>query len=165
MENDSETNLTTGADVEIFPAFGYGKDPHQTTLLRDKHTSEHRESKIGTFHSKDVRLQLDVAVDKSIVHNYPDITFQKVKKEEMLGEGITSRFNLTAGQSISFILRNDIPNHIAEVITDEVLDNQQHDTQMFWYNFISQSKYKGRWREVVARSLMILKLLTYGKLL
>lgn len=88
--------------------------------------------------------------------------FQKVKKDEMLGEGIVSRFTLRAGQSVSFILRNDIPNHITEVITDAVLDSQQHDTQTFWYNFISQSKYKGRWREVVSRSLMILKLLTYG---
>ncbi|KAL6866577.1 family 15 glycoside hydrolase [Trichoderma novae-zelandiae] len=148
-------------DVEIFPAFGYGLDPHQTTLLRDKHTCEHRESKIATFHSKHVQLQLDVAVDKAYGHNYPDIPFQKVMKEGMLGEGITSRFTLTAGQSVSFILRNDIPNHITEVITDEVLDVQQHDTQTFWYNFISQSKYKGRWREVVSRSLMILKLLTY----
>ncbi|KAL7946597.1 glycoside hydrolase family 15 protein [Trichoderma barbatum] len=148
-------------DVEIFPAFGYGKHPHQTTLLRAAHTSEHRESKIGTFHSQDVRLQLDVAVDKENAHSYPDITFQKVMKEGMLGEGLVSRFTLTAGQTISFILRNDIPNHITEVITDEVLDSQQHDTQSFWYNFISQSKYKGRWREVVARSLMILKLLTY----
>ncbi|OPB41934.1 GH15 alpha-glycosidase (Glucoamylase and related glycosyl hydrolases) [Trichoderma guizhouense] len=146
-------------DVEIFPAFGYGLHPHETTLLRPTHTSEDRESKIGTFHSQDVKLQLDVAVDMG--HHYPDITFQKVKKEAMLGEGLVSRFTLTAGQSISFILRNDIPDHIAEVITDEIVDHQQHDTQMFWYNFITQSKYKGRWREVVARSLMILKLLTY----
>ncbi|RFU73066.1 glycoside hydrolase family 15 [Trichoderma arundinaceum] len=148
-------------DVEIFPAFGYGRDTHETTLLQETHTSEHRESKIGTFHSKDVKLQLDVAVDKENAHSYPDISFQKVKKEEMLGEGITSRFTLSAGQSISFILRNDIPDHITEIITDQVLDSQQHDTQTFWYNFISQSKYKGRWREVVSRSLMILKLLTY----
>lgn len=162
MNKCSRTDLTTAADVEIFPAFGYGLHPHDTTLLRPTHTSEDRESKIGTFHSQDVKLQLDVAVDMG--HHYPDITFQKVKKEAMLGEGLVSRFTLTAGQSISFILRNDIPDHIAEVITDEIVDHQQHDTQMFWYNFITQSKYKGRWREVVARSLMILKLLTYGKL-
>ncbi|KAL6898139.1 glycoside hydrolase family 15 protein [Trichoderma evansii] len=148
-------------NVEIFPAFGYGRDAHQTTLLRETHSPEHRESKIGTFHSKDVKLQLDVAVDKEDVHNCGDMKFQKVKKDEMLGEGIVSRFTLRAGQSVSFILRNDIPNHITEVITDAVLDSQQHDTQTFWYNFISQSKYKGRWREVVSRSLMILKLLTY----
>ncbi|KAM0250196.1 hypothetical protein ACHAQJ_008739 [Trichoderma viride] len=148
-------------DVEIFPAFGYGRDAHETTILRETHTSEDRESKIGTFHSKDVRLQLDVAVDKEDGHSYPDMTFQKVKKDDMLGEGIVTRFTLRAGQSVSFILRNDIPNHITEVITDHVLDIQQHDTQTFWYNFISQSKYKGRWREVVSRSLMILKLLTY----
>lgn len=162
LENWNGTDRRTMADVEIFPAFGYGRDPHQTTLLRETHTPEHRESKIGTFHSKDVKLQLDVAVDKEVGHNCGDMTFEKVKKDEMLGEGIVSRFTLRAGQSVSFILRNDLPNHITEVITDAVLDSQQHDTQTFWYNFISQSKYKGRWREVVSRSLMILKLLTYG---
>ncbi|KAL6872312.1 family 15 glycoside hydrolase [Trichoderma longibrachiatum] len=150
-------------DVEIFPAFGYGLEPHQTTLLCDRHTCERRQSKMATFHSKHVQLQLDVAVDTSAGQSYPDIPFQKVMREGMLGEGITSRFTLSAGQSVSFILRNDIPNHITEIITDEVLDIQQHDTQTFWYNFISQSKYKGRWREVVSRSLMILKLLTYAE--
>lgn len=162
MQTWNETDRTTIADVEIFPAFNYGRDPHQTTLLQETHTPEHRESKIGTFHSKDVKLQVDVAVDKGDGHNCGHMTFEKVKKDGMLGEGIVSRFTLRAGQSVSFILRNDIPNHITEVITDAVLDNQQHDTQTFWYNFISQSKYKGRWREVVSRSLMILKLLTYG---
>ena len=111
-----------------------------------------------------MQLQLDVAVDTAAGQSYPDIPFKKELREGMLGEGITSRFTLSAGQSVSFILRNDIPNHITEVITDEVLDVQKHDTQTFWYNFISQSKYKGRWREVVSRSLMILKLLTYGTL-
>ncbi|KAM0514246.1 hypothetical protein ACHAPE_007083 [Trichoderma viride] len=148
-------------NVEIFPAFNYGRDSHETTLLQETHTPEHRESKIGTFHSKDVKLQLDVAVDKGDGHNCGQMTFEKVKKDGMLGEGIVSHFTLRAGQSVSFVLRNDIPNHITEVITDAVVDSQQHDTQTFWYNFISQSKYKGRWREVVSRSLMILKLLTY----
>jgi GH15 family glucan-1,4-alpha-glucosidase len=32
---------------------------------------------------------------------------------------------------------------------------------MFWLQWISQSTYKGRWREAVSRSLLILKLLTY----
>ncbi|KAL7921706.1 glycoside hydrolase family 15 protein [Trichoderma austrokoningii] len=148
-------------NVEIFPAFNYGRDPHETTLFQKIHTPEHQESKIGTFHSKDVKLQLDVAVDNGDGHNCGQMTFGKVQKDGMLGEGIVSQFILRAGQSVSFILRNDIPNHITEVITDAVLDSQQHDTQTFWYNFISQSKYKGRWREVVSRSLMILKLLTY----
>ena len=79
----------------------------------------------------------------------------------MLGEGVVACIKVSEGQAISFILRNDIPNHVTENITTAVLDTQQHDTQSYWFNWISKSKYKGRWREVVARSLMILKLMTY----
>lgn len=79
----------------------------------------------------------------------------------MLGEGVVACINIQEGQAASFVLREDIPNHITEHITTAVLDAQQHSTQSYWYNWISKSKYKGRWREVVSRSLMILKLLTY----
>jgi GH15 family glucan-1,4-alpha-glucosidase len=79
----------------------------------------------------------------------------------MPGEGVVCNIHLQEGQAISFVLRDDIPNHITRDVTTEVLDRQQHDTQSYWYNWISRSKYKGRWREVVSRSLLILKLLTY----
>lgn len=122
------------------------------------------ESKIATFHSDDVKLQLDVAVEKGEDDkSCPAITFKKVKKPDMVGEGIVAQIEIHEGQALSFILRNDIEDHVTEHITTLVVDEQQHDTQSFWYNFISQSKYKGRWREVVARSLMILKMLTYGE--
>jgi len=75
--------------------------------------------------------------------------------------GIVAHIHLEEGQAISFVLRDDIPNHVTRDVTTEVLDRQQHDTQTFWFNWISKSTYKGRWREVVSRSLLILKLLTY----
>ncbi len=79
----------------------------------------------------------------------------------MLGEGVVCHIHLVEGQAVSFVLRDDIPNHITREVTTEVLDRQQHDTQSYWFNWISKSKYKGRWREVVSRSLLLLKLLTY----
>lgn len=82
----------------------------------------------------------------------------------MNGDGLVAKVQIREGQTVSFVLRNDLPNHITERITPLVLDAQQHDTQSFWYNFIAQSQYRGRWREVVERSLMILKMMTYGAL-
>ncbi|KAF7563494.1 hypothetical protein G7046_g644 [Stylonectria norvegica] len=149
-------------EVEIFPAFGYGRDEHVTTLFQETHTSADTESKVAAFHSKDVKLQLDVALDKGEDENScPLITFRKEKRPGMVGEGLVALVEIKEGQAISFVLRNDIPNHVTESVSTLVLDAQQHDTQTFWYNFISQSKYKGRWREVVSRSLMILKMMTY----
>jgi GH15 family glucan-1,4-alpha-glucosidase len=115
------------------------------------------------FTGKEVKLQLDVTIDHGEEHaaTCPAVTFTKVKKEGMLGEGVVAHIHLQEGQQVSFVLRDDIPNHVTQDVTTEVIDRQQHDTQTFWYNWISKSTYKGRWREVVSRSLMILKLLTY----
>ncbi len=66
----------------------------------------------------------------------------------MLGEGVVAHIHLEEGQAISFVLRDDIPDHVTAAVTTEVVDLQQHDTQSYWYNWISKSKYKGRWREV-----------------
>lgn len=156
--------LTIDLDIEIFPAFGYGNDPHETVLCHESHTPEVVESKMATFHSKDIHLQLDVALDQGEdPKSCPTITFKKIKRYGILGEGLVARVQIQEGQAMSFVLRKDIPNHITPYITTNVLDAQQHDTQSFWYNYISQSRYKGRWMEVVNRSLMILKMLTFGK--
>lgn len=91
----------------------------------------------------------------------PSVTFEKVRRRGMKGEGVVARVTLQEGQSISFILRQDLPSHVTPNITMAVLDSQQHDTQHFWHNWLSKCRYKGAWREVVFKSLMILKMLTY----
>ncbi|KFA48556.1 hypothetical protein S40293_00400 [Stachybotrys chartarum IBT 40293] len=151
-------------DIEIFPAFGYGKDEHVTHIYRGTHTPEQDESKVASFHSRDTKLQLDVAVDVGEVEGdakRPAICFKREKRPGMQGDGIVGQIKIFEGQAISFVLRNDIEDHITKNITIDDVDAQQHSTQIFWHNFISQSKYEGRWREVVSRSLMILKMMTY----
>ncbi|OAA64834.1 glycosyl hydrolase [Cordyceps fumosorosea ARSEF 2679] len=148
-------------DVEIFPAFDYGQEAHVTTLYQDTQGPAAEKSKVATFHSKDVKLQLDVVAESANEEKRPSITFIKQRRDGMLGEGLVARVEIRAGEALSFVLRNDIENHVDEVITTELLDMQQHDTLVFWQDFVAQSKYKGRWVEVVSRSLMILKMLTY----
>jgi GH15 family glucan-1,4-alpha-glucosidase len=91
----------------------------------------------------------------------PSLTFRKEKRSSMLGEGVTAQLRLTEGQTVSFVLRADVDNHVTENITTAIVDKHQNDTQTFWFNWLSKSKYRGGWREIVARSLLILKLLTY----
>ncbi|EAQ92605.1 conserved hypothetical protein [Chaetomium globosum CBS 148.51] len=150
-------------DVEIFPAFDYAAEPHTTTVLQEEGIPHSPQSKTATFHSKNAKLQLDVSIDRGEDSNesWPTVRFKKATKPGMLGEGVVASVDICEGQAVSFVIRNDVENHITENITSTVLDTQQHDTQTYWYNWISRSKYKGRWREVVARSLMILKLMTY----
>lgn len=152
-------------DVEIFPAMGYAKENHVTTLLQKTHEPGMK-SKAVTFHSveKDgLKLQLDVTIDKGEddEETCPVVTFTRTKREGMVSEGVVTHITLHEGQAISFTLREDTETHVTADISTEDLDKQQHDTQTFWYHWISKCKYKGRWQEVVTRSLMTLKLLTY----
>ncbi|KAI0460153.1 Six-hairpin glycosidase-like protein [Xylaria acuta] len=150
-------------DVEVFPAFDYARGPHTTTILQQLKWADDCQSKTVTFHSKHEKLQLDVCIDHGGDESMagPSVNFEKVRRSGMQAEGVVARVTLQEGQSISFILRRDIPDHVTTNITTAVLDSQQHDTQLFWYNWLSKSGYKGAWREVVFRSLMILKMLTF----
>lgn len=150
-------------DVEVFPAFDYARAEHTTEVLMPNHPPGSTQSKTVSFSSGALNLQLDVTIDRGEEDaiSCPCVDFRKEKREGMLGEGVVAHIHLVEGQAISFILRDDIPNHVTQEISTETVDQQQHDTQSYWINWISHSKYKGRWREVVNRSLMILKLLTY----
>lgn len=150
-------------DVEIFPAFDYAREEHTTEILLPNHPPGCLESKTVVFATEKVRLQLDVTIDhgEENAESCPTVIFTKKSKPGMKGQGVVARIRLQEGQAISFVLRDDIPNHVTHGVTSEVLDQQQQSTQNYWYNWISKSKYKGRWREVVSRSLMILKMLTY----
>lgn len=113
-----------------------------------------------------MKLQLDLVIDNGDAGagNYlPTVAFHSVKKSGLHGEGLVARVTIHAGHAISFVLRDDIEYHNTKIITSAVLSVKQHDTLTFWRNFIAQSKYTGRWREIVERSLMILKMMTYGK--
>ncbi|KAK1980316.1 family 15 glycosyl hydrolase [Colletotrichum cereale] len=146
-------------EIEIFPAFQYATEAHVATIVEPYHTTG-SPSKAVIFHSEHYKMQLDVIVDAES-ETAPTVTFRKEKRDGMLGEGVVAHLEIEEGHAISFVLRNDIPNHVTENITTAVLDSQQHDTATYWYNWISKSKYKGRWREVVNRSLMLLKMMTY----
>ncbi len=47
-------------------------------------------------------------------------------------------------------------------ISPAELQQLTDDTTSFWRNWVHKSTYRGRWREIVARSAMTLKLMTYA---
>ena len=110
-----------------------------------------------------MQLQLDVVAEGGSCNGIPPpvVTFAAQQRPGMQGAGVVARIVLREGQSVSLVLRNDHAKHVTAHITPAVLDAQQHDTQRFWFEWIRKSRFKGKWREVVDRSLMVLKLLTY----
>lgn len=147
-------------DVEVFPAFNYARDEHTTEISHCIGSIETESDQSVVFKSKDLSLQLLATVDCGEDHGdaCPRLSFNKKKMPSTLGEGVTARVKLIEGQAISFILRDYDDSHEKEHVTSGMIDKVQQDTATFWFNWISKSKYKGRWREVVSRSLMLLKM-------
>ena len=161
-------------DVDVFPAFDYAQATHTTTILQPVRRAGDPESRTVTFHSAGEKLQLDVVIETSDDESSSvgsdggplTVCFEKVSLDGMKGEGVRASVTLREGRDgVSFVLRCDGDGDGEEAPTDDVtaavLDAQQRETQVFWSRWLAKMHYRGRWREVVSRSLMILKMLTY----
>ena len=77
---------------------------------------------------------------------------------ERTAGGVAAEFELGAGESATFVLA---PREHAGILSEPEAERLTHDTATFWRNWLSQSTYDGRWREMVHRSALSLKLLSY----
>jgi len=70
---------------------------------------------------------------------------------------VTAEFRLRAGEKATFLFGGVRPQEQQPEM--ERVDERFHETARFWKKWIAKSKYKGRWREMVNRSALMLKLL------
>ncbi len=77
------------------------------------------------------------------------------------GEGLTSvsDFAVSAGQRVSFVLTYGPSHHAPPLAVDP--DKALVDTEAFWTDWNDRGTYRGEWADVVSRSLLTLKSLTY----
>ena len=151
-------------EVEIVPAFNYARDTHTTRIIGPVGTAKDGEvAQKVVFESKTLSMELHATVDcgDAPETECPYVRYETKTELSPLGDGVMAQFRLTEGQAVSFILREHPAEEADEHISTALVETLQHDTTNYWFNWISKSKYKGRWREVVSRSLLILKLLTY----
>lgn len=153
---------TVEVSVEVFPAFNYAQDKHTTEIADLGKTSRGHDLQRVTFTSKDLSLELNVTIDcgDEPETTCPKIMFEKKPDPQNLGDGVTATFTLIEGQAVSFILR-DADDHNPDIIETEQVTELQKTTHKYWATWIQQSKYVGTWQEVVARSLLLLKMLTF----
>jgi GH15 family glucan-1,4-alpha-glucosidase len=148
--------------VEVFPAFNYAQDKHTTEIANMCKTGQGHGPQRVIFKSKDLSLELNATIDcgeePEIV--CPRVVFEKSPEPQDLGVGVTANFTLNEGQAVSFILR-DADDHSPDIIETAQVQELQTSTQKYWARWIGQSKYMGRWEEVVTRSLLLLKMLTF----
>ncbi|MDA1297038.1 MAG: glycoside hydrolase family 15 protein [Chloroflexi bacterium] len=115
------------------PAFNYARDTHRTEII----------SGGATFASDGLELGFST----------PAVLTKA-------GSGVTARFALEEGQSTYFAIY-ERENGRAALDKAEV-ERQFQSTVGYWRRWISGSTYTGRWREMVHRSALVLKLLTYA---
>lgn len=78
------------------------------------------------------------------------------------GMAASARFDLEEGESAHFILRVEDEEPSASILPSSTqIEASFQQTVQFWRRWIGRSQYDGRWREMVERSLLTLKLLTY----
>ena len=73
-------------------------------------------------------------------------------------QDISAEFSLQAGESATFVLGGLRAE--GEQLDMDLLRERFLETAQFWKTWVSKSNYKGRWREMVLRSALVLKLLT-----
>ncbi|HET7747693.1 MAG TPA: glycoside hydrolase family 15 protein [Vicinamibacteria bacterium] len=117
------------------PAFDYGRATHRTERTR------------GGVRFHGPQLSLELSSDPAV--------------EERDGAAV-AEFRLDEGQGISFVLR-PVQEGAGEKdpVTDEVAERLFRATVEFWRRWLARCTYRGRWRESVHRSALVLKLLTY----
>ena len=72
-------------------------------------------------------------------------------------------FTLHDGEALHFLLESSEENKPAPPpLSEEAYQKAFHATSHYWQNWLSQCQYQGRWREMVQRSALVLKLLTYA---
>ncbi|MGW4994364.1 glycoside hydrolase family 15 protein [Streptomyces mirabilis] len=121
--------------ARVAPRFEYGTAPHTV----------HAEAGQAVFASASLRLALTSTVPI-----------------EVDGPDVWALFKLHEGEAAVFTIDKiggDVAPRFCAVAEAE---REFNATVRYWRRWLSQSRYRGRWREMVHRSALTLKLLTYA---
>ncbi|MGW0335554.1 glycoside hydrolase family 15 protein [Streptomyces sp. NPDC003011] len=121
--------------TRVAPRFDYGSEPHTVRMAGD----------VAVFESAKLSLGLTATVPL-----------------EVDGQDAYADFKLAEGESAVFAL-DQVGGEVAPRRCARTEAEEQFTTTVeYWRNWLTQSKYRGRWREMVHRSALTLKLLTYA---
>ena len=123
-------------EVECRPAFDYARQKHVISL-----------GKTGAvFAGADMRLGLAT----------------EVPLREGPARSAIGRFALGEGESATFVLQERrMGEGPGDVLSEARFQEKLQQTLDYWRRWISGGTYRGRWREMVNRSALVLKLMVY----
>lgn len=73
------------------------------------------------------------------------------------GNDAVANFTLRPGETATFTFGEADPE--IEILNQDAIEDHFQQTSRYWRDWISRSNYKGRWREMVNRSALMLKML------
>src|SRR3712207_2023794 len=121
--------------MECSPAFNYARDEHETEITE------------GGACFRSAQLSLGLATQVPL---------------KQRGSGIFAEFALREEQSAVFVLRELDPGAACVVALSRSEEEELFmQTMGYWRRWLSKCTYTGRWREMVHRSALALKLLTF----
>ncbi len=124
-------------ELECSPALDYGRRGHETSL----------EEAGAQFLAPDACLTL--------------AGYVPMRKA---GNGIEAGFRLKEGESAAFVLEGtralQSPDEVR--LSPAEIEETFRETVAYWRHWIASCTYRGRWREMVNRSALVLKLLTFA---
>ena len=123
-------------ELECAPRFDYGRQPHELELTDEG----------AVFRTPTLQLTL---------HGGGAGAMQRH------GNDVRGALTLRAGQAGGMMLESAADGPPRRMTPDELLGLVEQ-TARFWRGWLGRSSYQGRWREMVARSAITLKLMTYA---
>jgi GH15 family glucan-1,4-alpha-glucosidase len=129
-------------DIDIAPRFDYGRRAHRTEMTRN-----------GVVFSTDA-----LTLTLHVVREPGDEALGHVSSDE---SDVHVTVTLEAGDVRGAVLESGAdcaPREIRVAEFEEMLDA----TVRYWRNWLHRSTYTGRWREILQRSAITLKLMTYA---
>jgi GH15 family glucan-1,4-alpha-glucosidase len=129
--------------IELEPRFGYGRGQHAIEVSETGARFRAADGMELTLHTAGRRARSDGGAPI-----------------EQTGTGLRAEFTLREGQTGGVMLES--MGGAPRAMPPEEITRLAEQTGRFWRSWLGGSTYTGRWREMVSRSAITLKLLTYA---
>ena len=129
--------------LECQPAFDYGRANHRIEIR----------GKLVFFRNRHLNCVLSVSSNMS----------KRAPQFKIQGNGVVLSRALQENETITCVFQKaDEKDGSSADLSTTQCQNLLEATGDYWKRWLSRSKYRGRWREMVNRSALILKLLNYA---
>ncbi|MEV4218819.1 glycoside hydrolase family 15 protein [Nonomuraea sp. NPDC049725] len=132
------------------PRFDYGRAPHALRILDDRS---------AVFEGPGTSLHLQAAGPLVLRQDSQD------SQDGQDRQDVVADFTLQADEIAAIVLTSDSDGEAGPPVPPLTLDGVRDSfdaCRAFWHDWLRSSRYRGRWHDMVTRSAITLKLLTYA---